>query len=89
MGTAIDFTSRGLTDVDASWGSTTTGIWMADNAWRYGFVLSYPKGQIDLTCYPYEPWHFRYVGPKLAAKVRASGLTLREYLWRVETGGSA
>ncbi len=30
----------------------------------------------------YEPWHYRYVGRDVAAKVRASGLTLREYLWR-------
>ena len=44
--------------------------------------MSYPKGKTTLTCYMYEPWHYRYVGRDVAAKVRASGLTLREYLWR-------
>ena len=82
LGTAVDFTSKGMADVNQQWGSSATGRWVAQNAWRYGFVLSYPKGRIAVTCYPYEPWHFRYVGPKLAARVHASGLTLREYLWR-------
>ena len=82
LGTAIDFTSSGLPDVTTAWGESPTGIWMAENAWVYGFLLSYPKGKIDVTCYRYEPWHFRYVGSKLAGKVHASGLTLREYLWR-------
>jgi D-alanyl-D-alanine carboxypeptidase len=58
--------------------------WMADNAWRFGFVLSYPKGRSDQTCYAYEPWHYRYFGRDLAAKIHASGLTTREYLWRAE-----
>jgi D-alanyl-D-alanine carboxypeptidase len=44
--------------------------------------MSYPKGKSGVTCYGYEPWHFRYVGRPVAAAVRASGLTLREYLWR-------
>ena len=34
-----------------------------------------------MTCYDYEPWHFRYLGRELAAQIHASGLTTREYLW--------
>jgi D-alanyl-D-alanine carboxypeptidase len=56
---------------------------MRDNAWKYGWVLSYPRhASPAVTCYAYEPWHFRYVGRSLAASLQASGLTLREYLWR-------
>ena len=65
-----------------SWGATPAGRWMRNHAWEYGFIMSYPKGKSALTCYSYEPWHFRYLGKELAAKVRASGLTLREYLWK-------
>ena len=54
---------------------------MKAHAWEYGFVMSYPKGKIDVTCYDFEPWHFRYVGRELAASIHASGLTPREYLW--------
>ena len=54
---------------------------MAANAWRYGFVMSYPRGSFSRVCYDYEPWHYRYVGRAAAADIRASGLTLREWLW--------
>jgi zinc D-Ala-D-Ala carboxypeptidase len=85
LGTTIDVTSlgAGLPWLMWDWGTTPAGRWMRLNAWRYGFVMSYPpKGSPAKTCYRYEPWHFRYVGKEMAAAVRASGLTLREYLWR-------
>jgi D-alanyl-D-alanine carboxypeptidase len=81
LGTAVDFKSAGQADVTQAWGNEPTGRWMAENAYRFGFVLSYPKDRRSVTCYPYEPWHFRYVGRELAARVVASGLTLRQYLW--------
>jgi hypothetical protein len=34
-----------------------------------------------VSCYDYEPWHWRYVGPALAARIRASGDVPRAYLW--------
>ena len=54
---------------------------MAANAWRYGWLMSYPKGKRKFTCYSYEPWHYRYVGRELARDIHDSGLTPREYLW--------
>jgi len=87
LGTTIDFRSYGGSApwYYADWGKTKAGAWLRANAWKYGFVMSYPKGKSTLTCYAYEPWHFRYVGRADAAKVRASGLTLREYLWREQS----
>ena len=58
------------------------GAWLRVNAWKYGFVMSYPKGKTAVTCYQYEPWHYRYVGRTRARLIRSSGLTLREFLWR-------
>ncbi len=84
LGTTIDVTSEGATDVDQSWGATPEGQWVATNAHKYGFLLSYPSNASDRTCYDYEPWHLRYVGRELAADVIASGLTLREYLWQLD-----
>ncbi len=81
LGTTIDVTTEGATDVDQSWGSTAHGQWVATNAYKYGFLLSYPPDASDRTCYDYEPWHLRYVGRELAADVIDSGLSLREYLW--------
>ncbi len=77
LGTTLDITSQGLTDVDQSWGATPIGQWIATNAYHYGFILSYPQDAQSRTCYDYEPWHLRYVGKDMAAKVIASGLTLQ------------
>ena len=69
LGTTIDVRPIGATDVDQSFGDTQTGKWLAANSWRYGFILSYPRGKEDVTCYKYEPWHFRYIGLDLAKRV--------------------
>lgn len=87
LGTTLDFRSYGGPepwDV-ADWGTTAAGKWLAANAWRYGFVMSYPKGKTSVTCYQYEPWHFRYVGRDRAAEIRASRQTLRQFLWTEQT----
>lgn len=88
LGTTIDVRPIGADDVDETFGTTPTGQWLAENSWRFGFILSYPQGKQDVTCYKWEPWHFRYVGPDLASRVNASGLTLREYLWHWEVTGT-
>ena len=82
LGLALDVRSAsGGSPFTGTFGSSPAGKWMKAHSWEYGFVMSYPKGAMDRTCYDFEPWHFRYVGRELAALVRASGLTLREYLW--------
>lgn len=84
LGTTLDITHAGGSApwkyVD--WATHPTGAWMRDNAWKFGFVMSYPKGAETRVCYDYEPWHYRYVGRQMAAQVRESGLTLREWIWR-------
>jgi LAS superfamily LD-carboxypeptidase LdcB len=54
-------------------GSTPQGRWIAANAWRYGFVVRYEKGQTSVTGYNAEPWHLRYVGTALARDYREGG----------------
>ena len=83
LGTTIDVTTEGDTDVDQSWGATPHGQWVATNAHKYGFLLSYPQDASELTCFDFEPWHLRYVGREVAADVITSGLSLREYLWNL------
>ncbi|MGH9084115.1 MAG: M15 family metallopeptidase [Acidimicrobiales bacterium] len=81
LGTTVDVTTEGATDVDPSWAASPTGQWIASNAHQFGFLLSYPSGAEERTCYDYEPSHLRYVGRELAASVIDSGLTLREHLY--------
>jgi D-alanyl-D-alanine carboxypeptidase len=82
LGLAIDFRSDPPNaTLSGSWGQTPAGRWMREHAWEYGFIRSYQAHQQAISCYASEPWHYRYVGPDLAAAIHASGLTTREYLW--------
>ena len=56
--------------------------WMLDNSYKYGFILRYPSGKESITNYQFESWHYRYVGIKLAKKIKASNLTFDEYFTR-------
>lgn len=54
--------------------------WLAENAYKYGFILRYPKDKVKITGFDYEPWHYRYVGKENAEKIYSSGVCLEEYL---------
>ena len=53
--------------------------WMQENAYKYGFILRYPKDKEYITGYIYEPWHYRYVGINAATTIKNEGLTFEEY----------
>jgi LAS superfamily LD-carboxypeptidase LdcB len=63
LGTTVDFITVGQNGQLTGFDKTPAYQWLSDNAFRYGFVLSYPKGN---KYYVYEPWHWRFVGVKLA-----------------------
>ena len=83
LGLAIDFDSDppSSSTLAEAWATTKAGRWMKAHAWEFGFVMSYPKGKIDVACYDYEPWHYRYVGRDNAAAIHQAGVTPREWLW--------
>lgn len=56
------------------------GRWIEKNAWKYGFILRYPKDKIDITGIEYEPWHIRYVGLPHSAIMHERNDALEEYL---------
>lgn len=58
---------------------TPEAAWLAENCWKYGFIIRYPLGKEHITGYKYEPWHIRFVGYDMAKKIYSSGLTLEEY----------
>lgn len=69
-----------LNTIDDSFANTAEGKWVAQNCYKYGFIIRYPKDKESITGYMYEPWHLRYLGKDIAKKVFDSGLTLEEYL---------
>lgn len=70
-----------LNSVNDSFANTKEGKWIADNCYKYGFIIRYPKGKDDETGYKYEPWHLRYVGLDLATKLYNAGewITMEDY----------
>ncbi len=60
--------------------SAPEGKWMEENAWKYGFILRYPKDKTDITGIEYEPWHFRYVGLPHSVIMKELDLVLEEYI---------
>ena len=79
-GLAIDFAyyENGIYNDDVK-ENDKEAIWLKNNAWKYGFILRYPKGKESVTGYNFEPWHFRFVGLKLAKYLFKNDLTLEEY----------
>lgn len=53
--------------------------WMQKNAYKYGFILRFPKDKEDITGYIYESWHYRYVGIKIATYIHENNISYEEY----------
>lgn len=75
LGLAVDFNN-----VDEGFENTKAYKWLLENASDYGFILRYPKEKEDITGIEYEPWHWRYVGPEHAKKMKEQNLCLEEYV---------
>jgi zinc D-Ala-D-Ala carboxypeptidase len=56
------------------------GKWIEKNAWKYGFILRYPKDKTEVTGIQYEPWHIRYVGLPHSVIMEENNFALEEYL---------
>ena len=66
--------------LDNNYGNTNAGKWLANNCYKYGFIIRYLKGKENITGYQYEPWHIRYVGKEHAKIIYEKQITLEEYL---------
>lgn len=67
LGTTVDFTTAATKGALDGFNATPAYTWLLDNAYKYGFVLSYPEGN---AYYIFEPWHWRFVGTDLARDLR-------------------
>ena len=63
-----------------NFGELPTGIWIADNSYKYGFVVRYPEKKKEFTKINFEPWHLRYVGVEHATKMHELDMCLEEYV---------
>jgi D-alanyl-D-alanine carboxypeptidase len=79
-GLALDIVTPAYQVLNAGFAQTDAAVWMAQNAYRYGFIIRYPADKVDVTGIGYEPWHVRYVGKANAKAIFEQGLCLEEYL---------
>lgn len=75
LGTVLDIACLSCTPFDNSVGNLGVYNFLATNAHKYGFVISYPQNTQHLTGYKYEPWHIRYIGKDLATELFNTGYT--------------
>lgn len=79
-GYAADILSTDYTAQDTGFADTRAYQWLTAYAAEYGFILRYPEDRQAITGVVFEPWHWRYVGVENALAIRASGLSLEEFL---------
>jgi D-alanyl-D-alanine carboxypeptidase len=80
LGTTVDFGSPELNHLfHVDFANTAEGLWLADNAHRFGFTLSYPANSYDISGFKYEPWHYRYVGQEMADSLFNTGQILTSW----------
>ena len=53
--------------------------WILENAYKYGFILRYPKDKENITGFSYDAWRLRYVGSNAARIIHNENITFDEY----------
>ncbi len=72
--------TRPACNVEPCYADTPEGIWLAANAYKFGFIIRYPAGRDAVTGYMYEPWHLRYVSVELSTEMHnKNAQTLEEF----------
>lgn len=62
--------------------------WLDENSYQFGFIKRYPEDKTEITGIINEPWHYRYVGKKVAAEIYRNGVCLEEYLEKLDQSNS-
>lgn len=81
-GFALDFTtaksSGAVFQVDFA--QSAEGLWLAENSYKFGFILRYPKDKESITHVQFSPWHYRFVGKEIAKEMVDNKWTYEEWL---------
>ncbi len=76
LGTTLDFSTKALGGALPGFDNTSAYKWLTENAYKHGFILSYPNNN---AFYKYEPWHWRFVGEDLARDLHEDGKHFYEW----------
>ena len=78
FGYSFDLTTKNYADF-GEFEYTKEYEWLTKNAYKYGFILRYPKNKEYITGYQFESWHYRYVGTDIATYIHKNNITYEEY----------
>jgi D-alanyl-D-alanine carboxypeptidase len=73
-------------DFEPCFARTPAGSWLAENAWRFGFIVRYQPATTAVTGYSPEPWHLRFVGTALSQELHTEGVATLEEFFGVSGG---
>lgn len=79
LGLALDITPAGYSEILDEFGETTTGQWVNEHCYEFGFVRRFQEQYRYETGYDIEAWHYRYVGVELATYLYENDLSLEAY----------
>ena len=79
-GYAADILAADSAAKDETFAQSRAYEWLTAYAAEYGFILRCPEDRQAATGMAFAPWHWRYVGVENALAIRASGLSLEEFL---------
>lgn len=80
-GLAIDLSTPEIDNkLSIEFSHTDAYRFLLRNGAKYGFILRFPQNKQSLTGYPFESWHFRYVGRDAANEITDAGICLEEYV---------
>ena len=78
LGYSFDLTNEDYADF-SEFEYTDEYKWLQENAYKYGFILRYPKDKEYITGYVFESWHYRYVGNDISTYIYENDITYEEY----------
>ena len=78
LGYSFDLTNEEYADF-SEFEYTDEFKWLKENAYKYGFILRYPKDKEYITGYVFESWHYRYVGTDISTYIHENDITYEEY----------
>jgi D-alanyl-D-alanine carboxypeptidase len=79
-GLALDILATSQVAKNNDVAKSEIGLWLAEHAAEYGFILRYPEGKEDITGHEYCAYHYRYVGKDAAMYIKEKGITLEEFV---------
>ena len=69
-----------LNSANETFDGTAEAQWIAENCYKYGFIVRYPQGKVGVTGKGYRSYQIRYVGVDIATQMYTQGMCLEEYL---------